>query len=94
VKRSDSFPPLSEQNFTDDRAMMLTKMNERKKAMRYKLTLKGDWPDLKKKLQIRFPGLVTDDLEDRDDAKAIVLDRLGSQLQKTRQEITRILNRY
>lgn len=61
--------------------------------MRYILTLRGNWPELKAKLKIRFPGLSTDDIEESEDAKAIVLDRLSSQLKKTNQEITRILNR-
>jgi hypothetical protein len=61
--------------------------------MRYIITLRDSWPQLKAKLKIRFPGVVTDDIEDTEDAKAIVLDRLRSQLDKTSQEIVRILNR-
>ena len=55
--------------------------------------LKGNWPELKAKLKIRFPGLTTDDIMDDEDANAIVLDRLRGHLKKTSQEITHILNR-
>lgn len=61
--------------------------------MRYILMLKGNWPELKAKLKIRFPGLTTDDIMDDEDANAIVLDRLRGHLKKTSQEITHILNR-
>lgn len=61
--------------------------------MQYKLKIRGTWPELKAKLRWMFPTLNTDDIRDEDDGKAIVLDRLRALLEKTAQEITRILNR-
>jgi hypothetical protein len=61
--------------------------------MRYIATLRGSWPELKAKLKVTFPGLATDDIEEGEGAKAIVLDRLRNQFKKTTQELTRILNR-
>jgi uncharacterized protein YjbJ (UPF0337 family) len=61
--------------------------------MKYILTTKGDWTDLKGKLRTKYNDLTDNDVECGEGKHEEMMDGLRSKLGKTRQELVRILNR-
>jgi hypothetical protein len=60
--------------------------------MRYVLTTKGDWDDLKNKLRSRYASLTDVDIECKEGKHDEMMDGLQFKLGKTRQELIKILN--
>jgi uncharacterized protein YjbJ (UPF0337 family) len=60
--------------------------------MKYILTTKGDWKELKGKLRRKYNDLTDNDVECREGKYEEMMDGLRSKLGKTRQELVRILN--
>ena len=59
--------------------------------MRYKLTTKGSWTEQKKKLGQKF-NLTDADLAYDEGKKEEMMENLSIKLQKTKQELNRIIN--
>jgi uncharacterized protein YjbJ (UPF0337 family) len=62
--------------------------------MRYVLTIKGNWSELKSKLKNKYKNLTDSDLEYNEDKREEMMDGLRTKLGKTRQELLRILNTF
>lgn len=60
--------------------------------MRYVLTTRGDWNDLKSKLRNKYATLTDVDIECKEGKQEEMMDGLQSKLGKTRQELIKILN--
>jgi hypothetical protein len=60
--------------------------------MRYVITIKGDWSDLKNKLKSKYGNLTDVDLQYSESKWEEMMDGLRTKLGKTRQELIRILN--
>jgi hypothetical protein len=60
--------------------------------MRYVLTIRGSWNQLKNKLRNKYVGLSAADCEYIGDQQEAMMDALQMKLGKTRQEFIRILN--
>jgi uncharacterized protein YjbJ (UPF0337 family) len=60
--------------------------------MKYVLTIKGDWKELKGRLKKKYTNLTDDDLEYKDGKYEEMMDDLRFKLSKTRQEFIQILN--
>lgn len=61
--------------------------------MRYIISIKGDWKDLKLKLKNKYQSLTDADLEYPEEKYDQMIDHLEGKLHKTRQEFVRLLNR-
>jgi hypothetical protein len=61
--------------------------------MKYVLTTKGDWRDLKTKLKEQYKSLADADLEFSEGKYEDMMVSLCTKLGKTRQEMIRIMNR-
>jgi hypothetical protein len=60
--------------------------------MRYVLTTRGDWNDLKNKLRSKYASLTDVDIECKEGKQDEMMDGLQFKLGKTRQELIKILN--
>ena len=60
--------------------------------MRYVITIKGDWSDLKPKLKDKYKILTEEDLRFEEGKYEEMLAGLQFKLDKSRQELIRILN--
>jgi uncharacterized protein YjbJ (UPF0337 family) len=60
--------------------------------MKYIVTTKGDWKELKGKLRSKYNDLTDHDVECGEGKYEEMMDGLRSKLGKTRQELVRILN--
>ena len=60
--------------------------------MKYVITIRGQWKDLKPKLKEKFQELSDQDLEFSEGKYDEMMDRLQEKLGKTRQQFIRMLN--
>jgi uncharacterized protein YjbJ (UPF0337 family) len=60
--------------------------------MRYVITIKGNWSDLKNKLKNKYENLADLDLQYSEGKREEMMVGLRTKLGKTRQELIRILN--
>jgi uncharacterized protein YjbJ (UPF0337 family) len=61
--------------------------------MRYVITTKGNWNEQKAKLKQKFINLTDADLHYEEGKREEMMENLSIKLNKTKQELSRILNR-
>jgi uncharacterized protein YjbJ (UPF0337 family) len=61
--------------------------------MRYVITTKGNWNEQKAKLKQKFVNLTDADLSYEEGNREEMMEKLSIKLNKTKQELSRIINR-